>query len=226
MTQMPIDFQPILNHIQKYFGSDGFLVQNPFNDVKILIIPPNKKRNYALYITLGISERPMFDLPDLSYVGAVLRKEDNPLRGAFKDNYAELMVKLPLDWPLPSLSGGINDDDYFWPISYMFELGDFVHEEKTIFRAGHTFGYDKNFTFAKNTKLAGWLFTQPQEISSDFARLKINSTKIVSFLQLIPLYLEELLYAEKYSTEELRDKLKANKIPDHIIINRINTCSE
>lgn len=225
MTKMPIDFEPILDHIQKFFGEKGFLIQNPFNDVKIVVIPSTKKRKYALYITIGMSESPMFDLPDLSFVGNLLKGKEEPLQGAFKDNYAELFVKLPPDWPIPSLSSGISDDEYYWPISYMFELTDYVHEKKTIFKPGHTFGYHKNFTFAKNTKLAGWFFTQPQQISPNFAQLEVHSDKIVSFLQLIPLYIEELLFAEEYGSDELRKKLESNRISDIIELKRMNTCT-
>ena len=72
----------------------------------------------------------------------------------------------------------------------MFELTDYVHEQHTYFGHGHTFGYDKNFTFARNTKLARWLFIHPPNFDKGSAKLRVNNNKIISFLQLIPLYLE------------------------------------
>ncbi len=225
MVRYPVDFNLIVDHIQTHLGTGGYLTGSSHPDVNtlILILPPNETRNYATYITIGMSHKPMFVLPDMpDYVAALNR--DGGMQQAMKNNYAELVLKLPPDWPIPSMSSGLKNDDFYWPIHRMLELSDYVHEENTFLKHGHTYGYDKTFTFAKNTKLAGWLFIHPPNYPKKFAKLEVNSTKIISFMQLIPLYIEELLFAEEHSSEELIKRLKSAIISDSVDINRPNVC--
>ena len=90
MTNTFRDFKLILNHIQKFFEKEGFLIQNFVHDVatKILVIPSSKQRNYSIYITIGMSEQPMIDLPNLSDIGKIISGDNEQIRGAFNHNYA------------------------------------------------------------------------------------------------------------------------------------------
>jgi hypothetical protein len=79
-------------------------------------------------------------------------------------------------------------------------------------------------TFSDHTKLAGWVFILPPNLPAEFNVLKINDSKAIYFLQLIPAYIEEIKYAISHGTENLIEKFIRYDIPDYIDVTRVNTC--
>lgn len=140
--------------------------------------------------------------------------------------YAELVVKLPPNWPLPKPGGTLKDDEYLWPIAELHHLINYVHKNNEWFWNEHTMRNrnDHSLTFSDHTKLAGWVFLFPPNLPQKFNVLKINDSKAIFFLQIIPAYIEEIKYAIEEGTDKLWDKFFLYHIPDYIDINRFNTC--
>jgi len=218
----------IAQHIEDHFGEDFKVLHSKKSfsvHIDIYVVPPTKERRYGLLITSGMSELPMNPPPDVwKWWKIDVNKLPKEARKALNCDYAELVIKLPPDWPLPSEE--LKKDDYFWPIEELHHLINYVHNDKQWFWDGHTFGGESgSTTFAKNTKLAGWLFVFPSLfLPQKFPMLKISPSKLICFLQLIPLYSEEIKFALRNGKPALLKKLDEFKIKDHIDINRLNVC--
>lgn len=223
-----VERELITKHIEDHFGKNFKVIHSKKSfpvHIDIYIIPPTKERRYGLLITSGMSELPMNPPPDVwKWWKIDISKIPKEARKALNCDYAELVIKLPPDWPLPSEE--LKKDDYFWPIEELHNLINYVHNDKQWFWDGHTFGGESGTTtFAKNTKLSGWLFMFPSLfLPPQFPMLKISPSKLICFLQLIPLYSEEVVFALKNGKPALLKKLDEFKIKDHIDINRLNVC--
>jgi len=219
-------------HIEKYFCKNYKILHETRKDlvhVDIHIIPPSKSRNYSLLITSGMSEIPMNPPKDAwkwwELFVPKLSKKARKSKEAYSCKWAELVVKLPPDWPIPDEKFVI--DEYSWPIGELLHLAKYVHENKTWFWDGHTIGdYEPNgTTLSDNTKLSGWLFHFPSMyLPKDFPILKVSKSKIICFLQLIPLYPEEIRFVIHYGKKALFMLFNKLGIKDYLDINRINAC--
>ena len=208
MAQLKKDNELILNHIEKYVGK----IEKSIHDQKfelaplsIHIIPKTHDQNYSALVTSGLSFLPMSP-PD-------------PMR-FFK--YSELLIKLPLDWPLPV--DALKQDEFIWPIEQLNYLMKYVHTNHQWFSDGHTFGNgNPPYPFANNTGLCGFLFTLPVlSFPPEFCELKIDDSKSVIFLQLLPLYKEEMDYAVTEGSDALLKKFEENNVFDYVNIHRDN----
>jgi len=208
LSQLKNDNELILNHIEKYVGK----IQKSIHDQKferaplsIHIVPKIHNQDYSALITSGLSYTPMFPPSSMEF---------------FK--YSELIIKLPLDWPLPIEA--IKDDEFLWPISELLSLMKYIHSNQQWFSDMHTFGNgNPPLPFAKNTKLCGFLFMFPLiSFPPEFCELKIDEFKSVIFLQLVPLYKEEMDYAITEGSEVLLETIEKQEIPDHVDIHRKN----
>ena len=70
--------------------------------IDIYVVPPTKERRYGLLITSGMSELPMNPPPDVwKWWKIDVNKLPKEARKALNCDFAELVIKLPPDWPLP-----------------------------------------------------------------------------------------------------------------------------
>jgi ribosomal protein S27AE len=99
----------------------------------------------------------------------------------------------------------------------------YVHGNKQWFSIGHTFGNGHPpKPFAKNTDLCGFLFRFPyKELPPTFCELKIGR-KPVYFLQILPIYKEEMEYIIQNGSVEFDKRLLEKKIPEYLELQRVN----
>ncbi len=208
MAQLKKDNGLILDHIKKYIGKIGKSIHDQsfkLAPLSIHIIPKTHDQKHSALVTSGLSFLPM--------------SPPNPMR-FFR--YSELIIKLPLDWPLPV--DELKKDDFFWPIEWLNRLMKYVHTNRQWFSDMHTFGNgDPPLPFGNNTGFCGFLFTLPVlSFPPEFCELRIDDTKSVIFLQLIPLYKEEMDYAITEGSDALLKKFEENNILDYVDIHREN----
>ena len=217
----------IEEHIKAQFGEPLIILHDKGEasvHIDIFVYPPTKERPFGLMITSGMSERPMDAPPDAWKTWPIdFNKAPEEMREVLSCKYAELLVKLPTDWPLPKPGGQLKNDEFFWPIEELHYLIRYVHREHEWLWDGHTMR-SSSLTFAPNTKLAGWVFIYPPHLPPTFGMLKINSSKVICFLQIVPAYMEEIQYAMQNGTKKLLDKFREENIPDFIDIRRKNLC--
>ncbi|MHA2326192.1 MAG: suppressor of fused domain protein [Promethearchaeota archaeon] len=208
LSQLKNDNELVLNHIEKYIGK----IEKSIHDQKferaplsIHIIPKVHNQDYSALVTSGLSYSPMYTPNSMEF---------------FK--HSELVIKLPLDWPLPLDT--IKDDEFLWPIAELLSLMKYTHSNQQWFSDMHTFGNgNPPLPFAKNTGLCGFLFMFPLlSFPPEFCELKIDEFKSVIFLQLVPLYKEEMDFAITEGSEVLLEKIEKKDIPEYVDIHRTN----
>lgn len=92
----------ILNYVSRCCGKIGQTISEivPGSRVAIdlHIIPASKTRNYITLVTTGMSDYPMDEAEE-----------------AAETAYAELLIKLPADWPIEESK--MNDEKNYWPLA-------------------------------------------------------------------------------------------------------------
>lgn len=225
-----VEREKIAEHIERHFGEPLMIIHDKKSGlvhIDIYVIPPSEERNFAMLITSGMSEKPMEAPPDAWRCWPIdITKVPEEMREIFNCRYAELVLKLPPDWHLPQLDGELKKDEYVWPTLELHHLINYVHKNSQWFWHGHTMRSrsDDSLPFSPETKLSGWVFVHPPNLPPSFGILKISDSKAICFLQIVPAYIEEIMYAMKHSTEALIDKFTQYGIPDYIDIKRKNIC--
>ena len=210
------EIELITEHIEKHIGK----IESVFHEVvselvhlDILHILPSDKFPFHIFVTLGMSDKPM-----------------NVPAGQSEDRFAELCILLPKDWPIQTenyklLEEVFKDENSFWPIRWLKIIARFPHEFDTWIGWGHTIpnGEAAN-PFSDNTKLGCMLIMPGISLPLSFFELKVSDEKTIKFFCLYPLYKEEMNYRLQKGTDKLLEKFDKNKISDVININRPNTC--
>jgi hypothetical protein len=201
-----IESRVIKDHIESNIGK----IENTLNDneipaipLSLHVIPPDNQRECGVLVTSGMSAYPMM-APSMA----------EPI-------CAEVFMLLSPDWPLPLKS--VKRDDFYWPIKELLSMPKYVHGNKQWFSIGHTFGNGHPpKPFAKNTDLCGFLFRFPfKELPPTFCELKIGR-KPVYFLQIMPIYKEEMEYIIQNGSEVFNTQLLETEIPEYLDLQRAN----
>ena len=221
----------IAKHVETHFGTSETVIHlNKYGlmHLDVHVIPPNCERDYYLLITSGMSERSMRSPPNAwKYWPVKLSKVTESMRDMLTCDFAELVVKLPPEWKMPLASDGLNlNEALYWPLVELYHLVHHVHNNDQWYLDGHVMRNRNHglLPFAENTKLMGWIFIFPPHLPLEFSILKSDSHKLTCFLQIVPAYLEEIIYAIKYGTRKLFKRFAKFNTPDYIDIDRKNTC--
>ena len=202
------DAECVLNHIEKYYGTDYKMIDCDFNgDIPIMVavINPTEEKNYYKLVTFGMG----------SYKANVPKELES-----FKLNRIELVAYLPADFDLQGKSFA-----NIWITKYMKIIGNMMLYEDTWLGLGHTISNGE--TFDDNTKLNGIILDFVHDVDDKAVECELPDGDIVTFYQFIPLYEEEMLYKIKNGCDalfELFRKKYGEKYIGIIDINRINLC--
>ena len=156
--------------------------------IDIRIIGPTEEFPCWRLFTCGMGARTM-DLPPAA-------------QGKVPDRI-ELMLSLPSDWPMDEKS--MQEIKFAWPMRLLRFLARFPWEESTWIGRGHTIPLEP---FAENTLLSGVFFDCPGNYPVNATRIVFPKAPAVQILQVIPVYKEEIGYAEERGSEELGKLLK------------------
>jgi hypothetical protein len=196
-----------LKHIQKCFGPVENTLQEvvPGGRVSVSVhyIPPSGKNNWITLVTDGMSDCSM--------------NVDENAGDIAEYQYAELVLKLPADWPIEGKK--FKEDINYWPIMWLRHLAYMPHEyegwvdEGVIVPNG-----EPPQSFADNTKLAAMLVNRSKE--EGVRKLKCSDGRIINYYTLIPLYKEEFNLAMRKGADYLVKKLDEQGISEIIDITR------
>ncbi|MCH5204614.1 MAG: suppressor of fused domain protein [Oscillospiraceae bacterium] len=198
------ELDAIEEHIEEYFGDFPTIfheIKSPDIHCDIYIVPPTENRDYYTLITVGMGAHIM-DIPEGLDAEELGR--------------AELMVCLPKSWKI-----GESSPEWFWPISLLKNMARFPINCETWLGWGHSI--DNKDAFAANTSLCGALLIYPEDVESGADCCRLPNGDTVNFLELIPLYREEMDFKIDNDTHELLEKM--NGVSHIIDINRENSCS-
>lgn len=191
------------DHIEKYFGE----IPTVFHEIKsedihvdVYVVPPTEKRNYYTLITLGMGAHEM-----------------NVPEEAEGKNRVELLMCLPPDWKV-----GEDAPEWYWPIGTLKSLAHLPIDCETWLGWGHT--VDNGGNMAPNTQLSGSLLVRPEDVEDGADECTLPGGEVVTFLELIPIYREEMDYKIDNDTKELL--LKMGDVSHILNPNRHNVCED
>ena len=186
---MQLRFGPVDEH-----GLQELLPPMDGLSVTINVIRPNQFHPYLVLFTNGMSDLPM-----------------NVSPGNEDWRFAELVIHLPPDWPLPRDFGP--DSTYRWPIEWLRKMAYYPHINKTwLGRPAAIVSSDEPpRALGANTNQSCLLMVP------DFANLsqplKQADGSLVHFFTLVPLYTDERDYEMKYGMKSFFEKFIAAKVP-------------
>jgi hypothetical protein len=203
--------EQIEQHIRKHVGNIETVYHEIVSDlvhIDIHFVMPSTPTGFSTLVTSGMSSRPMLT-PE----------------GAKGYEYAELLVCLPLEWPLSQED--FKDERNYWPIRALKYLARFPHSYDTWLWWGHTIpNGNPPEPFADNTRLCGMILSSPILLPEEFFELEVNASKTIRFFNLLPLYAEEIDFKLQKGTDGLFDLLDKNRVTPLINIDRPNVCKK
>jgi hypothetical protein len=143
-------------HVEKYIDKVETVFHEIISDIihmDVLLIPATKDRPYHLLVTSGVSDEPM-KIPE----------------GLEQYRRAELLFALLPDWPLTQEA--FNDENNYWPVRWLKEIGRLPHEYETWIGWGHTIPNGDPPERIANTGFVGVMLTLPYWLPQEFFQLQ------------------------------------------------------
>ena len=201
--------EAISNHIEEHIGPVEGVFHEIISDlvhIDIHRVAPTRKQPFHTLITSGMSEAPM-TVPD----------------GLEEFRFAELMIRLPQDWPMTQAD--FEDENHYWPIRLLKMLARLPHEYDTWLGHGHTVpNGDPAERYAPSTKFSCGLVLGMLNVPEEFHHLELSEDKVIHFYGVYPLYPEETAFKLKQGTDDLIDLFEKHDISEVVDIRRKNVC--
>ena len=176
-----------------------------FDDPRIDVyyVAPSPDRQFHTFVTCGMSSRPM------------------NTHGEVEGNqFAELMVLLPREWPVSD--DALKKNRYAWPIDLLRSLARYPHENDTWFGIAHSIpngGPARPLGEGVDWKAVLLL---PPLLLPDAGQMVLPSGERVDFLCMVPLYIEELKLKVERGSAVLLDLFDQHGINELIRPERMN----
>ncbi len=203
------DLAAIGAHIERHWGPVHEVfheIESDYVHIDVHVVRATPERPYHVLVTSGMSDRPM-KVPE----------------GAEECGYAELLLALPQNWPVDHAS--FDDERNYWPVRQLKRTARFPHLYESWLWVGHTVtNGDPPEPFASNVGFCGGLLSSPVLCHKDAWCLAISPEKQIQFLSLIPVYLEELLFAWKVGADALIKRLNEIGVTELVVKDRRNVC--
>lgn len=178
-------------HLERHLGAGGWVWHEMLSDrihLDIHVSPATNQRPYSVLATSGMSALPM-NLPE-------------GLPHAEKWRHAELCLLLPATWSLEQSS--FRDDNVYWPIRLLKQLGRLPHDYNTWLSWGHSVpNGEPPQGYSENTQLCGSIIMPPYVLGTEFFELHHGDDELIHFFQVVPVHAAEMAYKLKHGIDEL-----------------------
>lgn len=210
--------EAIESHIHKYVGNSPMIFHEIASDalhIDILHIPPSTDQPFHTLITMGMSALPM-NVPE-DFTGP---------------DRAELVIILPQSWAIRAEA--FEDDNNYWPVRGLKDLARLPANFKSFLSHFHTVpNGDPPKPFASGNKFVCWMVAPMSCFDDAFPNLTVKSGFLgrnsfsMRFMQIVPLYKEEMEFHLANGPEALLDRFEASDIDliDFCNPNRSNVCA-
>ena len=205
MSDMNFDESAVRRHVAKHFGSPDPLAirQVIVSDPEIAIMRV-VRGNCNVLVTNGMSRYPMMPPPESA-----------------EYKFAELVLYLPIDWPLDFGPGTL---EKMWPVEWLLRIANYPFEEGTSIGGG-AFGIFSNeappVPFHSDTELSCFLAITS---ATGSARMKREDGAHTYFYNLYALYTEERDFALKNGITALLERFERFKVTALLNPRRVNVC--
>jgi hypothetical protein len=221
------DHSALLDHIGAVFGP----VQSVLDEIiptglpmPVAVIPPDgDDRPFYTLITVCMSAAPM------TTPGPEELEDGEPYDGPA---LAELVMTLPASWPIDAVMDrddesdeddeGDGDEEVMPIINWLRNLARLPMEYDTFLGVGHTIpNGDPPEPISDACPFVGFLIlpqmiAEPKEDGRDGADL-VRGDEYVSFLQVVPLFAEEMDFKLEAGIEALLERFESADIPQHML---------
>jgi hypothetical protein len=202
--------QAVSRHFEAHVGPIGSVFHelfSPLVHVDVFHIATNTTAGDHVFFTTGMAEKPMRVPPGM---------ED--------ERHAELMVRLPSNWPLHQ--GAFDDDTNHWPIRWLKLLARFPHERRTWLGWGHSIPNGDPPVLFAGTRFCGILIAPASSLPQPARHVFVGHGREVRLWSLVPLYHEEMELKIKHGAKTLLELFRRAGITDRIDVNRVNVAEE
>lgn len=200
------------HHLGRHLGDDWVVWHEIVSDLVHLDVAmwrPTEERPAYTFVTQGMSDLPMSIPAELAAQGMT--------------PYAELMVTLPADWPVPSGPSDTapwQDDNAYFPVRALKMLGRLPHEYDTWLGFGHTIpNGDPPEPLCDGTELVGWLLLPPVSMPQEFSTVATPAGSVELFA-LVALTADEMDLKLRRGVESLFDGFERHGVSDLLDVRR------
>ncbi|MFB3908892.1 MAG: suppressor of fused domain protein [Candidatus Eisenbacteria bacterium] len=158
-----------------------------------------------MLITSGMSERPMPAPP-----------------GAENCRFAELLIALPLWWPLKKSAA--RKAGWLWPIRELRACARFPHAFDTWVWYGHTIQSSDAASYHRSVRFNSVALGPSYLVDPGLATLEVSPDRVVSFFALHFLYPEELQLKMRVGIDAVWDLFEKDGISEMVDPMRRNVC--
>lgn len=180
--------EAIERHIAQHFGPVTHVWHEFASDlvhVDVHVVPPSEERPWFTLVTSGMSSRPM----------TVPAKADS-------SPYAELMLCLPADWPMPD--SGVADQHAAWPVGLLRSTARLPHAYGTWLGAWHSVpNGDPAQPYAPDTPFAGVVVTPMLRCTPEARTVTTPDGTRIDLLALVLLHPDEVQLKLVHGTNAL-----------------------
>lgn len=181
------------SHLEQYYGSVRSLsikLVSGFS-LSIYVVDHAGKEPCKILVTSGMSE---FSMPV-------------PV-GAEGYRYAELMMFLPTDWPLETLTESDTVDS--WPVEWLFRLANFPRENNVWLGKSSVFSNgEPSEPVSENASFSAFFVLPNPDNSGSFM---LSSGKRVQLYSVYPIYSSEKEYEEEYGPAALLKEFERSEV--------------
>mgnify|MGYP000954300983 FL=1 len=202
-------------HVARFLGEDYTVWHEVISDLVHLDVymwRPNEARPLFTFMTVGMSDLPMSTPHELSKQGLT--------------PYAELMLSLPADWPVPTGSDAVipwDDENAYFPVRALKSLGRLPHEYGTWLGFGHTVpNGDPPEPVCDGTDLVSWLVLPPMTLSPEF-RTVSSPDGMVDIMALVAITADELDLKLRAGVDALFDGFDAFGVSEILDVRRASS---
>lgn len=188
--------EAVESHVEKHIGKIETVYHEVISDrvhLDVLFVPATEDRPYHVLVTSGVSDLPML-VPE----------------GAEEFNRVELLMALPEDWPLSDES--FKDEENYWPVRWLKQIGRLPHDYDTWIGWGHTIPNGDPPEPIANTQFIGVMLSPAFWLNNDFYQLKAESGDTITFYNLVPLYKEEMDLKLKVGADEIEERFDQQNV--------------
>jgi len=204
-VQIDESAEAVLTHIHETVGPVSGLILDDSDGavpIHIAVVDADEDRDFHVLVTAGMSSRAQ-ELPG----------DDGP-----EDHFTELVMFLPPEWLMDM--DAMEEQRHNWPIQWLREVAAFPHEEGTFVCPGQTIQFlDDADAKTYGMPFVGLLLYVPSSLENAFNRIDTGDAP-VHLVSCIPLYREELDFADEHGPEALVDKLVEAEIAEIVDVTR------
>ena len=200
-------------HVAGFLGEDYVVWHEIVSDtihLDVYMWRPTPDRPFFTFVTSGMSDRPM-----------------NVPAGAAQEgvtDLAELVVRLPADWPVPQEGAAPWDDDSYFPIRWLKSLARLPSEYDTWLGFGHSIpNGDPAEPLTDGSALVGWVLLPPVTFPDEARSVDLPDGRRIDLFGIIAVTAAELDRKLSGGVTALFDGFDAHGVNEVLDVGRRST---